>query len=93
MKITQLIVILFLTLITACAQERENKESAAQKENLPVEKNLIAVLDTIWQTEQTPIHLRDSLMRIYGAESNEYKEQQLIYEKNHIINEKKSRIY
>ena len=54
-------------------------------------ENLIAVLDTIWQTEQTPIRLRDSLMRIYGADSKEYKEQQLIYEKNHIINEKKVR--
>lgn len=28
-------------------------------------------------------------MRIYGAESKEYKEQQKIYEKNHVINEKK----
>lgn len=58
---------------------------------MPITENLIAVLDTIWQTEQTPIRLRDSLMRIYGAESKEYKEQQLIYEKNHIINEKKVR--
>jgi hypothetical protein len=30
-------------------------------------------------------------MRIYGAESKEYKEQQSIYEKNHSINEKKVR--
>lgn len=30
-------------------------------------------------------------MRIYGAESKEYNEQQLIYEKNHIVNEKKVR--
>jgi len=57
--------------------------------SIPKPENLIAILDTIWDTEQTPIRLRDSLMRIYGAESKEYKEQQKIYEKNHIINEKK----
>tara|TARA_R110000787_G_scaffold59922_13_gene135933 strand:- start:37626 stop:38309 length:684 start_codon:yes stop_codon:yes gene_type:complete len=52
-------------------------------------ENLIAVLDTIWQTEQTPLRKRDSLMAIYGAESKEYNKYQEIYEKNHIINEKK----
>jgi hypothetical protein len=57
--------------------------------SIPNTKNLVAVLNTIWQTEQTPITLRDSLMRIYGAESKEYQVQQKIYEENHIINEKK----
>ena len=52
-------------------------------------ENLIAVLDTIWQTEQTPLRKRDSLMNIYGAESKEYKKYHEVYEKNHIINEKK----
>jgi hypothetical protein len=52
-------------------------------------ENLMAVLDTIWQTEQTPLRKRDSLMNIYGAESKEYNKYQEVYEKNHIINEKK----
>ena len=52
-------------------------------------KNFIAVLDTIWMTEQRPISLRDSLIEIYGADSKEVNEQQKIYEKNHAINEKK----
>ena len=51
--------------------------------------NLIAVLDTIWNTEQQPIRLRDSLMEKYGAESELVLEQQKIYEQNHIINERK----
>ena len=52
-------------------------------------ENLIAALDTIWSTEQIPIRLRDSLMKIYGAESELVKEQQVIYERNHIVNERK----
>lgn len=51
--------------------------------------NLIAVLDTIWQREQLPIRARDSLIKIYGTESELVKEQQTIYKNNHIINERK----
>ncbi len=51
--------------------------------------DLIAVLDTIWNAEQLPLRLRDSLMRIHGPESELLKEPQHIYEKNHIINERK----
>ena len=53
--------------------------------------DLVAVLDTIYRTEQEPIRSRDSLIRIYGAESNEAEELQEIYRKNHAINEKKVR--
>lgn len=51
--------------------------------------NLVAVMDTIWHTEQEPIHLRDSLMKIYSADSKPFQEQQEIYKKNHIVNERK----
>ena len=51
--------------------------------------NLVAVLDSIWNAEQLPIRSRDSLMELYGAESELVKEQQAIYEKNHVINERK----
>lgn len=78
--------LLFLFLTFSCAKVKESKlhhDKAIQN------VNLIATLDTIWDTEQTPIRMRDSLMKIYGAESKEYQSQQLIYEKKHVINEKK----
>lgn len=52
---------------------------------------LKAVLDTIYTTEQTPLRMRDSLMRKYGIESEEAQKMQELYKKNHAINEKKIR--
>lgn len=49
-------------------------------------ENLIAVLDTIWNKEQTPIRLRDSLIAMYGAESKEASIYQKQYRKNHTSN-------
>lgn len=49
-------------------------------------ENLIAVLDTIWHKEQTPIRLRDSLIAIYGTESKEANIYQKQYRKNHASN-------
>jgi hypothetical protein len=80
--------ILFLLITISCTNKNKSKKNII---SIHKTENLIAVLDTIWQTEQTPIRLRDSLIRIYGAESKECNEQQLIYEKNHFINEKKVR--
>lgn len=51
------------------------------------EENLIVLIDDIWKTEQEPIRLRDSLMAIHGVDSELVKEQQLIIDKNHIVNE------
>ena len=85
-KKMKFILILFLLITISCTNKNRSEKSVTSFQNT---ENLIAVLDTIWQTEQTPIRLRDSLMRIYGAESKEYQEQQKIYEANHIINEKK----
>jgi len=80
-------ILLFSLLITmSCSNTIKTKEISASSKN---QENLIAVLDTIWRAEQGPITLRDSLMKIYGTESELVKEQQAIYEKNHIINEKK----
>ncbi|WP_230935274.1 DUF6624 domain-containing protein [Psychroserpens luteolus] len=73
-------------LLMSCTNKTKTKTSTdLNNENV----NLIAVLDTIWRTEQEPIRLRDSLMDIYGVESKEARVQQDIYKKNHIINEKK----
>lgn len=70
----------------SCSSNSKSEKSAITLEN---QVNLIAVLDTIWTSEQRPITLRDSLMKLYGPESELVKEQQAIYEKNHSINEKK----
>lgn len=66
---------------------KTNSESISRTVKNP--ENFIALLDTIWKTEQRPITLRDSLMEIYGADSELVKEQQAVYEKNHIDNERK----
>ncbi len=55
-------------------------------ETLNQTKDLVAVLDTIWRTEQTPIRLRDSLIDLYGAESKEAEVYQKIFRKNHAYN-------
>lgn len=70
----------------SCSNKTKSQKISTTLEN---QGNLIAVLDTIWNTEQRPITLRDSLMKIYGAESELVKEQQAVYEKNHILNERK----
>ncbi len=76
-----LILILLSTLSCANKNKSERATNTSQKT-----ENLIAVLDTIWQTEQTPIRLRDSLMEIYGTESEEAAVYQKIYRKNHSVN-------
>lgn len=80
------VVILFLLLTISCSQNKSAKKATL---SIKHSENFIAVLDTIWQTEQTPIRLRDSLIRIYGAESNEAKIYQEEYRKNHAVNIKK----
>lgn len=70
----------------SCSNNTKSKEASTTAEN---QENLIAVLDNIWRSEQQPITLRDSLMKIYGVESELVKEQQVIYESNHIANERK----
>lgn len=77
-----------LLLVLSCSS-KTNSESISTTVTNP--NNLIAVLDTIWKTEQRPITLRDSLIKIYGVDSELVKEQQAIYQKNHIINERKVR--
>ena len=69
-----------------CSNTSKSKVAPTKK---AIQENLIAVLDTIWQTEQTPIRKRDSLITLYGVDVELVKEQQLIIDKNHIINEKK----
>ncbi|WP_420318150.1 DUF6624 domain-containing protein [Ekhidna sp.] len=73
-------------LMMSCSSKAKSKGTLVTPE---YQENLIAVLDSIWKKEQVPIRSRDSLMKIYGAESELVKQQQAIYERNHIINERK----
>lgn len=75
----------FMLLVMSCAEKKTSKSSIQNK------VNLIAVLDTIWHMEQTPIRLRDSLINLYGAESKEAEVFQKEFRKNHAINIKKIR--
>lgn len=80
------ILLISLLLAMSCSSKTKSERISTTLQN---QENLIAVLDTIWKAEQRPITLRDSLMKIYGTESDLVKEQQAIYEKNHIVNERK----
>ncbi|MFD0797222.1 DUF6624 domain-containing protein [Maribacter chungangensis] len=82
------ILLFSLTLTLSCSNKNNSKEFSKLPEN---DKNMIAVLDTIWQTEQEPIRSRDSLISIYGVDHDLVKEQNLIIDKNHAINEEKVR--
>lgn len=71
--------------IIACSENKNKKQPINPIEQI----DLVSLLDTIWTMEQTPIRMRDSLMKIYGTESEEAQKQQDLYKKNHSINEKK----
>ena len=80
------LIVLSLLLAMSCSDKTKPDNLTITNED---SVNLVAVLDSIWNAEQRPIRSRDSLMELYGAESELVKEQQAIYEKNHSINEKK----
>jgi len=71
-------------LVLNCSSKTNQQEQLQTKE---VKENLITLMDEIWATEQEPIRLRDSLMAIYGVDNKLVKEQQIIIDENHIINE------
>ena len=76
--------LIFLILIfLSCSDKNKSKQSV---DTIQKTESLIAVLDTIWQTEQTPIRLRDSLINIYGAGSKEVDVYQKEYRKNQALN-------
>ena len=79
------IIIFFILLISISCTPEKNKEDINDPENLK------AILESIWISEQGPITQRDSLIRLYGADSKEAQVYHEIYEKNHLINEKKVR--
>ncbi|WP_245980589.1 DUF6624 domain-containing protein [Flagellimonas lutimaris] len=74
-------------IVTACARKNEQKNQVQPAK--PNTIDIVAMLDTVWQTEQVPIRKRDSAFQEYGDESDEYKKYQAIYKKNHSVNEQK----
>jgi len=72
-----------------CVEEKEAGYPQSAKENYLNKKYLLAVLDTIWKTEQEPIRKRDEVFRKFGDNSKEYKKYQTIYKRNHAVNEGK----
>lgn len=82
MKYLLLISLIIIGCTTASKPKTESTKKITQE-------NLMAIIDTIWKTEQEPIRLRDSLIAIYGADHKLVKKQDLIIDENHAINEKK----
>lgn len=80
-----LLVIVFA--ITSCSQQKSQKQEVKATKSRTID--LVAVLDTIWSTEQEPITKRDAMLDKYGADSEQFEKYQAIYRKNHIINEQK----
>ena len=78
-----------LFIMTIACNTKNQKEETETVVNDKVD--IAAMLDTIFTTEQEPISLRDAYIEKYGVDSKEAKEQQKIYEQNHIINERKIR--
>ena len=83
--------ILFIFILSSCNQvKKENRVVKKAGTTAEINKEqLVAMLDTIWRTEQEPIRLRDSLGKVHGYESEEFQKQNDIYHRNHDINEKK----
>lgn len=80
--------LILIGLTFACSNKPESTETA---KDINLKKDFSAMLDSVWVLEQEPIRLRDSLMDIYGVDSEEAQLQQDIVKKNHIINEIKVR--
>lgn len=79
-------VVSLILLICACSSDKKTTSSEESSLNLEA---LPAMLDSIWQMEQTPITLRDSLIRVHGADSEDAAVYQKIYRENHEANLKK----
>jgi hypothetical protein len=90
MRTVNYIIILGIFIIASCNQvEKGNSDVTKGVTTAEIDKEqLVAMLDTIWRTEQEPIRVRDSLGKVHGYESEEFKKQNEIYHRNHDLNEK-----
>jgi|GEM_PF-2388307 len=88
-----ILLMLFLSISfieSAEAQNTRVQNISAQRAVLSG-SDLVAVLDSVYRSEQEPIRLRDSFISTHGADSEQAQAQQKIYERNHVINERKVR--
>lgn len=79
----------FLLVLLAIALIGCKEKHVPEKTEHSVTPNYISEIEAIWDSEQTPVRKRDSLIDIYGTEHPLVKEQHEIYKKNHIVNEQK----
>lgn len=86
-KIGKVVILFFVIVLMACSETNKSKQQVPP-EKLPT-VDLVAVLDSIWQTEQIPIRKRDSAFHASGDQSELYLKYQGIYKRNHLINEQK----
>lgn len=87
MKKVKLVYLWLSLVLVACAPQSALADQAIVQEEK--NRNLVAILDTIWTTEQEPIQMRDEMLDKHGADSEEYRKYQAIYKANHLINEEK----
>lgn len=78
--------ILITLLMLSCHTKAEQPQRLAAKK-----MDIVAMLDTVFRTEQEPITLRDAYIDSFGVDSKQAQFQQEIYERNHVINETKVR--
>ncbi|WP_235291056.1 DUF6624 domain-containing protein [Portibacter lacus] len=81
--------IIVLLVICAFLKETQAQIERSDRNERYSDMELISMLDAVFRSEQEPITRRDSLIDLYGIESELANEQQLIYEHNHEINEQK----
>ena len=85
----RLFIIVCVSLLAISCSKKQESTEVSEPSITP--ENMVAVLDTIWRTEQEPISIRDSLIDIHGAESDEAEVYQKIYRENHVVNMEKVR--
>lgn len=89
MKSSPLLIFAMLLIVSCTRTKGKAEHDQIAQDSVRASHNLVAVLDTIWRTEQEPITKRDEMLDRYGAESEEFEKYQAIYKTNHPINERK----
>ena len=83
MKITFIFALCYLISCTAGISQNQITNHDTSIDQLKSE------LANIWQSEQEPLRIRDSLGRVHGYESEEFNKQDEICDRNHAINEQR----
>jgi hypothetical protein len=85
-----LFLILCMIFVLSCSKGKVIVgQDQTRQDSIKAARYIVAVLDTIWTTEQEPIMKRDEMLDEYGAGSREFEKYQAIYKENHAVNEQK----